>query len=79
MQLHSFSQNFVNILLNLWNMVFNALTFAGFLGDVENLGLWPWFSTLCINIPMVPPEILKTLAFVLGFQQFPQDLSNFNT
>ena len=32
----------------------------------------------CINIRQVPWEVLKTVAFSLGFQQLPRDLANVN-
>ena len=32
----------------------------------------------CINIRQVPWEVLKTTAFVLGFQHLPRDLANVN-
>ena len=30
----------------------------------------------CINIRQVPREVLKTVAFSLGFQHLPRDLAN---
>ena len=32
----------------------------------------------CINVCMVPRELLKTPAFSLGFQHLPRDLANVN-
>ena len=32
----------------------------------------------CINIRQVPREVLKTVAFGLGFQHLPRDLVNVN-
>ena len=32
----------------------------------------------CINIRQVPWEVLKTVAFSLGFQHLPRDLANVN-
>ena len=32
----------------------------------------------CINIRQVPLEVLKTVAFGLGFQHLPRDLANVN-
>ena len=32
----------------------------------------------CINIRQVPWEVLKTIAFGLGFQHLPRDLANVN-
>ena len=32
----------------------------------------------CINIRLVPWEVLKTAAFGLGFQHLPRDLANIN-
>ena len=32
----------------------------------------------CINIRQVPWEVLKTMAFGLGFQHLPRDLANVN-
>ena len=32
----------------------------------------------CINIRQVPWEVLKTMAFGLGFQHLPRDLANIN-
>ena len=32
----------------------------------------------CINIRQVPCEVLKTVAFGLGFQHLPRDLANVN-
>ena len=32
----------------------------------------------CINIRLVPWEVLKTAAFGLGFQHLPQNLANVN-
>ena len=32
----------------------------------------------CINIRQVPWEVLKTVAFCLGFQHLPRDLANVN-
>ena len=32
----------------------------------------------CINIRQVPWEVLKAVAFILGFQHLPRDLANVN-